>query len=62
MVTVLLGKEVYIFDPVCIILTLCESEKNPNKYKLLNQRLVFKVIKDLCCMIILPLKEDSSKK
>lgn len=61
MVTVLLGKEVYIFDPVCIILTLCESEKNPNKYKLLN-RLVFKVIKDLCCMIILPLKEDSSKK
>lgn len=62
MVTVLLGKEVYIFDPVCIILTLCESAKTPNKYKLLNQRLVFKVIKDLCCMIILPLKEDSSKK
>lgn len=45
----------YTFERSC-------AEKTQNKFKLLHPILIFKVIKEVCCAIILPRENNSSKK
>lgn len=52
----------YLFEPVCILLTLCGLEKMKNKLKPVHPILFFEVIKDVCCMITPSWNQSSSRK
>lgn len=50
----------YIFEPACLLLTLCALEKFQNKVKIVDQIPFY--IKDVCCTIFSLWKKPSPNK